>query len=164
MTVPAMPNPFTDAFWSFDHRVGHLARETMEVLSCFLFRLLLAPTMAVRIHTPNTHNLIFTCEDALSYLQISHITHVQGVGLNHAIFASEEVMVSPLGVKDGHKGPCKDSNVTALMLTTSCRVSGAHPSLTLFATILLPLVSPPWHMGWDTALFVGKYPMFTQAP
>ena len=91
-------------------------------------------------------------------------THVQGVGLNHAIFASEEVMVSPLGVKDGHKGPCKDSNVTALMLTTSCRVSGDHPSLTLFATILLPLVSPPWHMGWDTALFVGKYPMFTQAP
>jgi len=84
--------------------------------------------------------------------------------LNHAIFASEEVIVSPLGVQDGQPCPCKDSHVTARMLTTSCRVSGDHPLLTLFANLLLPLVSPPWHMGWDTALFVGKYPMFTQAP
>ena len=91
-------------------------------------------------------------------------THVQGVGLNHAIFASEEVIVSPLGVQDGQPCPCKDSHVTARMLTTSCRVSGDHPLLTLFANLLLPLVSPPWHMGWDTALFVGKYSMCTQAP
>jgi hypothetical protein len=38
-----------------------------------------------------------------------------------------------------------------------------HP-LALFATILFPLVSPPLHMGWDTALFAGKYPMFTSCP
>ena len=37
---------------------------------------------------------------------MSPVPHVQGVGLNHAIFASEEVIVSPLGVKDGHKCPC----------------------------------------------------------
>jgi hypothetical protein len=32
---------------------------------------------------------------------------------------------------------------------------------TLFAKILLPLVSPPLQVGWDTALFAGKYSMFT---
>jgi hypothetical protein len=89
------------------------------------------------------------------------ISHVQGVGLNHAIFACEEVIFSRLRVKDGQKCPCKDSNVAAIVLTTLCRVSGDHPSLTLFAKILLQLVSPPLHVGWDTALFAGKYPMFT---
>jgi hypothetical protein len=91
----------------------------------------------------------------------SFATHVQGVRLNHAIFASEEVIFSRLGVKDGQKCPFKDSNVAAIMLTTPCGVSGDHPSLTLFAKILLQLVSPPLHVGWDTALFAGKYPMFT---
>ena len=89
------------------------------------------------------------------------VTHVQGVRLNHAIFASEEVIFSRLGVKDGQKCPFKDSNVAAIMLTTPCGVSGDHPSLTLFAKILLQLVSPPLHVGWDTALFAGKYPVFT---
>ena len=65
------------------------------------------------------------------------------------------------GVKDGQKCPFKDSNVAAIMLTTPCRVSGDHSSLTLFAKILLPLVSLTLHVGWDTALFAGKYPMFT---
>jgi hypothetical protein len=50
--------------------------------------------------------------------------HVQGVRLNHAIFASEEVIFSRLEVKDGQKCPLKDSNVPAIMLTTPCRVSG----------------------------------------
>jgi hypothetical protein len=58
----------------------------------------------------------------------------------------------------------KDSNVAVIMLTTLCRVSGDHPSLTLFAKIFLPWVSPPWHVGWDTALFAEKCPMFTQSP
>jgi hypothetical protein len=78
--------------------------------------------------------------------------------LNQAIFVSDEVIVSRLGVQDGQKCPLKDSNVTAIMLTAPCRVSGDHPSLTLFATILLHLVSPPLHAGWETALFAGKYP------
>jgi hypothetical protein len=52
----------------------------------------------------------------------------------------------------------KDSHVTAIMLAAPCRVSGDHPSLTLFATILLQWVFPPLHAGWDTALFAGKYP------
>ena len=81
--------------------------------------------------------------------------------MNHAIFASEEGIVSRLGVKDAQQCPLKDSNVAAILLTTPCRVSGDHPSLTLFAKILLPWVSPPWHVGWETALFAGKYPMFT---
>src|SRR5262245_37696385 len=85
-------------------------------------------------------------------------THVQGVGLNHAIFASEEVIFSRLGVKDGQKCPLKDSSVAAIMLATPCRVSGDHPALTLCAKIFLPLVSPPLPVGWDTALFAGKYP------
>jgi hypothetical protein len=68
---------------------------------------------------------------------------------------------SRLGVKDGQKCPFKDSNVAAIILTTPCRVSGDHSSLTLFAKILLQLVSITLHVGWDTALFVGKYPMFT---
>ena len=91
---------------------------------------------------------------------LSQEAHVQGVRLNHAIFASEEVIFSRLGVKDGQKCPFKDSNVVALMLATPCRVAGDHPSLTLFAKILLHLVSPPWPVGWDTALFAGKCPMF----
>ena len=81
--------------------------------------------------------------------------------MNYAIFVSEEVIVSRLGVKDGQKRPFKDSNVTAIMLTAPCSVSGDHPSLTLFAKILLQLVSPPLHVGWDTAFFAGKYLMFT---
>ena len=80
--------------------------------------------------------------------------------MNHAIFASEEVIVSPLGVKDGQKCPCKDSNVAAIMLTTLCRVSGDHPALTFCAKILFLLVFPPLHVGWDTAPFAGKYPVF----
>ena len=87
--------------------------------------------------------------------------HVQGGRLNYAIFVSEEVIFSRLGVKDGQKSPLKDSNVPAIMLTTPCRVSGDRPSLTIFAKILLQLVSPPLHVGWDTTLFAGKYPMFT---
>src|SRR4029434_1232016 len=90
-----------------------------------------------------------------------HTSHVQGVGLNHAIFASEEVIISQLGVKDGQKCPFKDSNVAVFMPTTPCRVSSDHPSLALFVQILLPLVSPSLHVGWDTALFAGKYPVFT---
>jgi hypothetical protein len=66
-----------------------------------------------------------------------------------------------LGVKDGQKCPFKDSNVAALMLTTPWRVSGNHSSLTLLAKILLPLVSLTLRVGWDTALFAGKYPVFT---
>jgi hypothetical protein len=81
--------------------------------------------------------------------------------LNQAIFVSEEVIVSRLGVQDGQKCPFKASNVTAIMLTAPCRVSGDHPSLTLFAKILLHLVSPPLPVGWHTALFAGKYSMFT---
>src|SRR5215510_11221190 len=57
--------------------------------------------------------------------------HVQGVRLNHTIFASEEVILSRWGVQSGQKCPCKDGNVAAIMLTTPCRVSGDHPTLTL---------------------------------
>jgi hypothetical protein len=89
------------------------------------------------------------------------ITHVQGVRLNHAIFVSEGVIFSRLGVKDGQKCPLKDSHVAAIILTTPCRISGDYPALTLFAHILLQLVSLPMHVGWETALFAGKYPMFT---
>ena len=84
--------------------------------------------------------------------------HVQGVRLNHAIFASEEVIVSRLGVKDGQKCPFKDSNVTAIMLTTPGRVSGDHPSLTLFAKLLLPLVSLPLACGLGYSAFRRKIP------
>ena len=63
--------------------------------------------------------------------------------MNHAIFASEEVIVSRLGVKDAQQCPFKDSNVAAILLTTPCRVSGDHPSLTLFAKILLPWIPHP---------------------
>jgi hypothetical protein len=80
--------------------------------------------------------------------------------LTHTICASEEVIVARLGVQDGQKCPFKDSTVAAIMLSTPCRVSGDHPWLTLWAKILLPLVSPPLPVGWDTALFAGKYPMF----
>ena len=80
--------------------------------------------------------------------------------LNHANFASEEVICFRLGVKDGQKCPCKDGNVVAIMLITSGRISGDHPSLTLFAQIRLPLVFLLVHMGWDTALFAEKYLMF----
>jgi hypothetical protein len=44
------------------------------------------------------------------------------------------------------------------------RSQEVHDPLTLFATILFPLVSPPLPMGWDTALFAGKDPMFTSFP
>jgi hypothetical protein len=77
--------------------------------------------------------------------------------LSYAIFASEEGIVSRLGVKDGQKCPWKDSNVSTIMLTTPCRISGDHPSLTLVAQILLQLVSLSLHVGWDAALFAGKY-------
>jgi hypothetical protein len=97
-----------------------------------------------------------------TYLFIHRDTaHVQGVRLNHAIFTSEEGFFLDWELKDGQKCPFKDSNVAAIMLTTPCRVSGDHSSLTLFAKILLPLVSLPLRVGWDTALFAGKYPMFT---
>jgi hypothetical protein len=86
--------------------------------------------------------------------------HVQGVELHYAIFASEEVSISRWGVKERHKGSFQDSHIATIMLTTPCSVSGDHPSLTLCANILLPLVCPPVQMGWDTALFIGKYPMF----
>jgi hypothetical protein len=52
--------------------------------------------------------------------------HVQGVRLNYAIFASEEVIFSRLGVQDGHKCPFKASNVAASMLTAPCKVSSDH--------------------------------------
>ena len=42
---------------------------------------------------------------------------VQGVRLNHAIFVSEEVIVSRSGVQDEQKCPFKDSNVAVIMLT-----------------------------------------------
>jgi hypothetical protein len=44
-------------------------------------------------------------------------------------------------MKDGQKCPFKDSHVAVIMLTTPCSISGAHPSLTLLAKILLPVVS-----------------------
>ena len=66
-----------------------------------------------------------------------------------------------MGVQDGQKCSLKDSNVVVIMLLTLCRVSGDHPVLTLFAKIFLPLVSPPLHVGWETARFAGKYPVFT---
>ena len=49
------------------------------------------------------------------------------------------------------------------MLQPSCSQRHAeslvdHPSLTLFAKILLPLVSPPLHVDWDTALFAENAP------
>src|SRR5262249_33721546 len=50
------------------------------------------------------------------------------------------------------------------MLTTPCSISGDRPSLTLFAHILLQVVFLPLHVGWDTALFAGNYPMFTSSP
>jgi hypothetical protein len=93
-----------------------------------------------------------------------HAAHVQGVGLNHAIFASEEGIFSQLRVKDGQKCPFKDSNVAAIRLTTPCRVSDDHPSLTLLAKILLPSASPPWHVSWEKALFAGKYPYVHLVP
>src|SRR5262249_54508177 len=37
-------------------------------------------------------------------------------------------------------------------------------SWTRFAHLLLPLVSPPVHGGWDTACFGGTYPLFTSSP
>ena len=80
--------------------------------------------------------------------------------MNHANFASEEVMCFRLGVKDRQKCPCKDGNVVAIMLITSGRISGEHPSLTLFVHVLLLWVALLLPMGWDTALFAGKYPMF----
>jgi hypothetical protein len=98
--------------------------------------------------------------NTFTVVESSH-PHVQGVGLNHAIFASAEVIISRWGAKDGQKRPLKDSNVAAIMLTTPCSVSGDDPSRTLCATILLPLVSPPLPVGWNIALFAGKYPMFT---
>ena len=79
-------------------------------------------------------------------------------------FCVRRGMFSRLGVQDGQKCPLKDSNVVAIMLTTPCRVSGDHPSLTLFAKILLPLVSLTLYVGWNTGLFAGKYPMFTYSP
>jgi hypothetical protein len=79
-------------------------------------------------------------------------------------FCVRRGMFSRLGVQDGQKCPLKDSNVVAIMLTTPCRVSGDHPSLTLFAKILLPLVSLTLYVGWNTVLFAGKYPMFTYSP
>jgi hypothetical protein len=81
--------------------------------------------------------------------------------LHQAIFASEEVFFSRLGAQDGQKCPLKDSHVAAIMRTTPCSVSGDHPSRTLCANILFPLVSPPVHVSWDTALFTGKHSMFT---
>ena len=66
---------------------------------------------------------------------LSITTHVQGVRLNHAIFASGEVILSRWEVQDGQTCPCKDSHSAAIMLTTPCRVSGNHPALTLCATI-----------------------------
>jgi hypothetical protein len=63
-------------------------------------------------------------------------------------------------VKDGQQCPCKDNHVAVITLTTPCRVSGDHPSLTLFAKIFLPLVSLPLHAGWDTAGFFGENAKF----
>jgi hypothetical protein len=45
--------------------------------------------------------------------------------LNHALFVSEDVILSRWGVQGGQECHCKDSNVAAIMLTTPCRVSGA---------------------------------------
>jgi hypothetical protein len=64
-------------------------------------------------------------------------------------------------MEGGQKCPFKDSNVAVIMLITPCRVSSDHSSLTLFAKILLQLVSLTLYMGWNTALFAGKYPVFT---
>jgi hypothetical protein len=66
-----------------------------------------------------------------------------------------------IGVQDGQKCPFQYSNVLVIRLTTPCSVSDDHPSLTLFANLLLQLVSPPLPMGWETALCAGKYPVFT---
>ena len=79
-------------------------------------------------------------------------------------FCVRRGIFSRLGVKDGQKCPFKDSNVAALMRTTPWRVFGNHSSLTLLAKILLPLIFLPLRVGWDTALFTGKYPVCTSPP
>jgi len=65
------------------------------------------------------------------------------------------------GRQNGQKCSVKDNNVAAIMLITPCCISGDHPSLTLFSKILLPVVSPPSYVGWHTAFFAGKHPVFT---
>jgi hypothetical protein len=71
-------------------------------------------------------------------------------------------MRSPwIGVQDGQKCTFKDSTVAVIRLTTLWRVSDDHPSLTLFANVFLPWVSPLLHVGWDTALVAEKCPMLT---
>jgi hypothetical protein len=64
-------------------------------------------------------------------------------------------------VKDRQKCAFQDSNVAVIMLTMLCRVSDDHPALALFAKIFLSWISPPLHVGWETALFAEKCPMFT---
>jgi hypothetical protein len=68
---------------------------------------------------------------------------------------------SRFGVQDIQECPFEDRNGVAIMFTMPGRVSDDHPFLTLFAAILLPLVSPPLHGGWDTVLSAEKYPVFT---
>jgi hypothetical protein len=96
------------------------------------------PTLQCIINQRDTQLLM-----VLKLRRETTVPHVQGVESNYAIFASEEMMISRWGVHDGQKCPFKDSNVATIMLTTPCKVSGAYPSLTHFATILLPLVSHP---------------------
>jgi hypothetical protein len=69
-----------------------------------------------------------------------------------------------LGVLGGQECLCEGRNVAAIMLTTSCNVSGDHPLLTLLTKLLFQWVSLPLHVGWETALLTGKCPMFTQSP
>ena len=84
--------------------------------------------------------------------------------MNHAIFASEEVIFSRLGVKDGQKCPFKDSNVVALMLATPCRVAGDHPSLTLFAKNTPPLGIPTLAGGLGYSTLRTKMPHVRLVP
>ena len=81
--------------------------------------------------------------------------------MNHAIFASEEVILSQLGVQDGQKCACKDSTVTAIMHAESLVTTQHCPFVPKSSSHWCP---HPLHIGWDTALFVGKYPMFAQSP
>src|SRR5262245_58834195 len=65
---------------------------------------------------------------------------------------------SRLGVQDGQECPFENRNVAAIMLTMPGRVAGDHLFLTLFAKILLQVVSPTVKVSRDTALFAGKCP------
>ena len=66
--------------------------------------------------------------------------------------------LSRWGVQDGQQCPLKDSHVAAITLITSCRVSGGHSSLTLFAKTLLPIGIPTLACGLGSNTLCRKMP------